>query len=83
MTYRFSIEHQDMPMLGVRRIRGAAYRKQKPTPFYRTISPVFIALSTSPDREGRKLIAYFTRILGESTLQYRDRHGDYEDLTAE
>jgi hypothetical protein len=49
MTYRFSIERQDMPMPGVRRLWGAAYRKKRGTPFYMTISPVFIALSTSPN----------------------------------
>jgi len=83
MTYRFSIERQDVPMPGVRRLWGTAYRKRKPTSFFMTISPFFIALSTEPSREGRKLIAHFTRLLGEPTLQYRDRRGDYEDQTAE
>jgi len=70
-------------MPGVRRIWGAAFHKQKPTPFYMTISPVFIALSTSPNKEGRKLIAHFTRILGEPTLRYHDRHEGIDDYTAE
>jgi len=83
MTYRFSVEHHDMPMLGVRRIWGAAYRKRKPTPFYMTISSVFVALSTVPGKEGHKLIAYFTRTLGEPTIKYRDRRGSYHDLTVE
>jgi hypothetical protein len=83
MTHRFSIEKQDMPMPGVRRIWGTAFRKRKPTPFCMTISPYFIALSTSPDKEGQKLVAHFTRLLGEPTLRYRNQKDNYQDLTAE
>jgi hypothetical protein len=82
-VWRFVIDHEDHPAPYVRRVSGVAYRKRVGVPFYLTISPVFIALSTTPGRDGRKLIAHFTRLLGEPTLRYRDRRGDYEDQTAE
>jgi hypothetical protein len=82
-VWRFVIDHEDHPAPYVRRVSGVAYRKRVGVPFYLTISPVAILLSTTPGREGRKLIAHFTCILGEPTLRYRDKRGTYQDLTAE
>jgi len=81
--WRFIINHENHPAPGVRQLSGVAYRKRTSVPFYLTVSPVFIALSVKPSREGRKLIAHFTHMLGEPSLRYHDRRGSYEDLTAE
>jgi hypothetical protein len=64
-------------------VSSVAYRKRVGVPFYLILSLFFIAFSTTPNREGRKPTPYFTRLLGEPTLCYRDRRGDYEDQTAE
>jgi len=81
--WRFQLSHVDAPAPGVKRLSGRAWRKQTSVGFYMTISPFFMALSVEPTREGRKLIAHFIRMLGEPTLKYRDKHGYYEDYTAE
>lgn len=83
MSWMFHVEKVDQPLPGVRRIVGVAKRKKKQVPFYLTLSAIVILLSVKPDKEGRKLIAYFTRILGPPTLKYRDKRGEYEDYTAE
>lgn len=81
--YRFEVKNQDIPMPGARRLWGKAYQEQNVVGFFLTISPVLIALSVEPTDEGKRLIAFFTYILGEPTLKYYDKREDYEDFTAE
>ena len=81
--WHFQVNYSDAPAPFVYRLSGTAYINQKSTRFFVTLSPVFVALSVEPKIEGRRLIAYFTRKLGEPTLKYRDKHGNYEDYTAE
>jgi len=81
--WHFQVNYSDAPAPFVYRLSGTAYRKRKSTRFFITISPVFTALSVEPTWAGKKLIAYFTRMLGEPTLKYHDRHDNYEDYTVE
>lgn len=88
MSYRFRVDHWDSPADGVVRRWGVATRLKgkggDEVPFYVTVSPVSVHLSTEDSAKGRKLIAYFTRLIGFGpTLKYRDVRGDYRDLTAE
>jgi len=80
---RFEVNNLNTPAPFVYQLSGTAYMKRKSTRFFMTISPFFIALSVEPKFEGLKLIACFTREIGEPTLKYRDRNEYYEDYTAE
>jgi len=52
--------------------------------FYLTVSPISVTLSVDPTEEGKKLIIYFVKILGEPELILRDTKASdcLDDYTA-
>ncbi|MDR0492962.1 MAG: hypothetical protein LBH74_04925 [Nitrososphaerota archaeon] len=86
MIYKFGVAQELAPLPGIKQFWGVAFRNTESnrSQFYLTVSPLSITLSVDPTDEGKKLIIYFTRVLGEPELIYRDKKTqDYiDDYTA-
>lgn len=75
MVYTFGVAPEFAPLPGIKQFWGVAVRKTKShaSHFYLTVFPLSVTLSVDPTDEGKKLIIYFTRVLGEPEFVYRDK----------
>ncbi|MCL2476557.1 hypothetical protein [Candidatus Bathycorpusculum sp.] len=74
MSYTFKTVHEIDSMPGITQFWGVAVHKirSQMSRFYLTVSPISVTLSVDPTEEGKKLIIYFVKILGEPELILRD-----------
>jgi len=84
--YKFKIDKTFEPITNIKQYWGYAQREENAgTKFFLTTSVLITALTVEPTEEGKKLITYFTELLGEPTLNYKVKHPEIKinDYTAE